>query len=293
MIKISVPATCANIGPGFDIFGMAVEFYNYIWIEESEHFSLSIEGEGKDILPKTKENLMVKALTTVYTESLDNLSIRFQNNIPLARGLGSSATAIVGGLFAGNFLSGEKYSKEELLELAIKIEGHPDNVTPAVLGGFTISYREESKNRSVKIIPPDFDIYLIIPPYVLETEKMRKVLPDTYQREDVIFNMARTSLVTLAVLNGDFSLLKEVLFDRVHEPYRGKFIKGYFELKRILLKENIACAISGSGPTISCFSVSKEKDLKAKIKGYMKELNIEGKIIRTSPSIDGVKIETV
>ncbi len=290
MIKVSIPATCANIGPGFDVFGMALDFYNYIWIDERDKFSLEIEGEGRDLLPEDKTNLMIKSLSSVYKGNIDKLSIRFQNNIPLARGLGSSATAIVGGLFAGNELSGRPYSREELLDMAIEIEGHPDNVTPAVLGGFTISYRVDNEIRSVKIIPPDFNIYLVIPDYELETEKMRKALPDLYKREDVVFNVAHASLVTIAFLNGDFSLLQEALLDRVHEPYRGKYIKGYFELRdRVLKNDEGVCVISGSGPTISCFS--EKEDMKDRLEMYVNELGIGGRIIKTRPSIEGVRVE--
>ncbi len=292
MIKISVPATCANIGPGFDVFGMALDFYNYIWIDEGDGFSLDIEGEGRALLPKDKTNLMIKSLSSVYKGNIDKLSVRFQNNIPLARGLGSSATAIVGGLFAGNELSGRPYSKEELLNMAIEIEGHPDNVTPAVLGGFTLSYRMGNEIRSVKIVPPDFDIYLVIPNYELETEKMRKALPDTYKREDVVFNVAHASLVTIAFLNGDFSLLKEALSDRIHEPYRGKYIKGYFKLRERVLKNNEGvCVISGSGPTISCFS--EREDMKNRLEIYMDELGMEARVVKTRPSTEGVKVEKI
>ncbi len=291
MIKISIPATCANIGPGFDVFGMALEFSNYIEVEKSTQFSISVEGEGKGKLPETEENLAIKALKAVYKGDLNQFSIRFKNNIPLARGLGSSATAIVGGLVAGNLLSGEPYSEEELLKLAIEIEGHPDNVTPAMLGGFTISYKVESNFRSVKIIPPEFYVYLIIPDYELETEKMRSVLPDAYKREDVIYNIARSSLIVTAFLNGDISLLDEALSDRIHEPYRGKFIKGYFEIKNLLsIHKEGACAISGSGPTISCFS--ERDDLDEKLTKYMRDLGITGKLIKTKPSPEGVRVES-
>ncbi len=291
MIRISIPATCANIGPGFDVFGMALEFSNSIEIEKSTQFSIFIEGEGKGVLPETEENLAIKALRTIYKGDLNQFSIRFKNKIPLARGLGSSATAIVGGLVAGNLLSGEPYSEEELLKMAIEIEGHPDNVTPAMLGGFTISYKVENAFRSVKIIPPEFYVYLIIPGYKLETERMRSVLPDTYKREDIIYNVARASLVVTAFLNGDISLLKEAISDRIHEPYRGKFIKGYFELRDLLLRDGSGvCAISGSGPTISCFS--ERDDLDKKLTQYMEDLEISGKLIKTKPSLEGVKIES-
>lgn len=293
MIKVSVPATCANIGPGFDVFGMALGLYNYIWIEdESNGFSLEIEGEGADVLPNTSENLMVKAFTSIYKGDLGKFSIRFQNNIPLARGLGSSATAIIGGLFAANTLLGNIYTKEELLERAISIEGHPDNVTPSVLGGFTISYKVGGKYKNIRIDPPDLYVYLIIPDYKLETEKMRRVLPDAYKREDVIYNISRASLVVSAFLRDDFSLLLDALFDKIHEPYRGKFINGYFELKDNLYREgNSICTISGSGPTISCFS--KKDNLEDLIKEYIVKYNMKAKIIKTNPSMYGVKVETL
>ncbi len=291
MIKISIPATCANIGPGFDVFGMALEFSNYIEIKESKKFSLSIEGEGKNVLPENEENLMIKALRSVYKGNLDRFSIHFQNNIPLARGLGSSATAIVGGLVAGNFLSGEPYTIDDLLKMAIEIEGHPDNVTPAMLGGFTISYKVENDFRSVKIVPPAFNVYLVIPDYELKTEEMRKALPSAYNREDVVFSVAHASLVVTAFLNGDFSLLKEALCDKIHEPYRGKFINGYFALRELLLeKDEGICSISGSGPTISCFS--ERDDLLENLEEYMKELGITGRVIKTRSSVEGVKIES-
>ena len=289
MIKVKVPATCANIGPGFDVLGLALDLYNEIEVYESSQFSISIQGEGKKILPKNESNLIISSFKKIYRGNINNVKFDIKNNIPLARGLGSSASAIIGGLVLGNILEGEPYTKENLLKLAIEIEGHPDNVTPALFGGLTLSYKINNQYKNIKIVPPKFFVYLIIPDFKLSTASMREVLPNMYEREDIVYNLSRISLLMYSFLSKDFSFIFDALSDKVHEPYRGKFIPGYFKLKEELHKKReAACVISGSGPTIACFS--DNSNLESRINIIMDQVGISGRLIKTTPSTMGINI---
>lgn len=259
MIRIAVPATSANLGVGFDSFGLAIELYNYFEVELSDCWQF----ENFEERFANEENLFIVA----YKLTLEKLGIKnqcckvkIQSNIPVCRGLGSSASLIVGGIFAANALNGNLLSKKEVLELATILEGHPDNAAPAIYGGLCICGKANDEiivlNKTVNDL---WHIGLWIPDFELSTELARGVLPTQYSRKDVITNVSSAVLAIEALEKGESTLISTIMNDTIHEPYRQKLIKGFDEAKSYALSLGVdAFIISGSGST--CLSISK-KDL--------------------------------
>lgn len=281
-ITIKVPATSANCGPGFDSLGFACNLYNFFTFEitSNEGLSLEVIGEGKDLLTASSENLAFLSFFTIWNKkSKDKIGLKLtmENNIPLSRGLGSSSTAIVAGLMAANELTGKTFSKEELLEFATNIEGHPDNVAPAIFGNFTISYIDElSKNAKSIIIVPKKKIKFvaIVPNTSLSTKKAREVLPTTISHEDAIFNVSRASVLITSLLTGDFKHLAVGLEDKLHQPYRLSLIKcSSLVFKRAKELGAYGTTISGAGSTLMVYLPVNidAKEFGENIISYLKE----------------------
>jgi len=255
MIKITTPATTANMGPGFDCVGMAFQLYNTLYIEESNCFL--IENRSGQPIPLDKSNLIHTTIENFYRNRGTNppcLHMIQQDNIPLARGLGSSAACIVTGLMAANELSGAGLNRGELLQTAARLEGHPDNVAPAFLGGVVIGVMDKGELFSCKLCVPELEALafaVIIPDFPLLTEQARKILPESYTRRDVVFNASRTALLTAALTCSRFDLLKTAMQDAVHQPYRSKIIPGMDAIFDECLSQGaLGVFLSGAGPTL-------------------------------------------
>lgn len=277
MVRVQVPATSANLGPGFDTLGMALQLYNIIEMEEvNGNTVIEVEGEGAEEISKDSSNIVFKAAQSVFKQANyepKGLRIKLINNIPIARGLGSSAAAIVGGIVAANFVSGEKLTEKEMLSMATSIEGHPDNVAPALLGGIVVSAMADDEVRYLKIAPPNnLKCVVAIPDFLLSTSAAREVLPQSISLNDAIFNISRASLLVGAFINGDLSLLSVAMDDKLHQPYRCSLIPG---MKKVFAAAKLAgakgVALSGAGPTLIAFT-DKNSELIAKV---MKETFIE------------------
>lgn len=268
MYKITVPATTANMGPGFDCIGMAFQMYNTLEIEEREK-GLLIEnrsGPGFDI-PTDESNLIYQTIRHFYDETgkkLPGLRMIQRDTIPLTRGLGSSAACIVAGLLAANALSGAGLSREDLIDLAAHIEGHPDNSTPAFVGGMVIGAMTDKKLEYIRIdslSAAGLGFAVMIPDFPLETKKARSVLPDMLSRQDAVFNASRTALLTAAMMSGDYDRLWTATEDRLHQPYRMKIIPG---MESIFQKAGEygakAVFLSGAGPTLIAVTQHTDKE---------------------------------
>ncbi len=267
MIKVRVPATTANLGPGFDTLGLSLDLYNQIEVEEIEEgLEIEVVGYGKNELPINEDNLLYKAMVRVFEATTyypQGIKLRLINRIPLARGLGSSAAAIVGGLVSANRLVGDILTKEELLHLAVEIEGHPDNVAPALLGGIVLSTIKDGDVSYKKIDPPKIKAVLCIPDYQLSTAKAREILPEKVSFDDALFNISHTGLLVAGFLTNDYQLISQGLDDRLHQPYRQKLIPGLTELLKDELLQELALGItlSGAGPTIVTFTLKEEEKI--------------------------------
>lgn len=253
---IRIPGSSANLGPGFDCFGIGWQVHNYIEFIPSD--TLKISGCPEEF--QNTENLAYLGYAAVldYAKIADKaVEIKFlDSNIPVSRGLGSSAALIVGGAVAANELHSLNLSKQQLLEIATPIEGHPDNIAPSIFGGFTVSVMEGDKVISIPC-PVSNKLYFtaLIPDFKLSTELARSVLPLNYSKADAVFNVSRASLLIKALEHGDAELIKIAVNDKIHQPYRTELICGYDRAEELALSLG-ACSvcISGAGPTILCIS---------------------------------------
>jgi homoserine kinase len=256
-VKVKVPASTSNIGPGFDCLGMALRLHNELVVEmhsEDGPPVVEIRDEGARSLPKDRSNLMVRAAAAVIAGRFSNrLVFKAVNRIPLARGLGSSAAAIVAGIFAANrLLETSPLTDEQLFACAVALEGHPDNVAPAIKGGVTLSIKERQGVRNLALKHHrDLTAVVCIPELQLETAKARAVLPDTISREAAVENVSRAMLLASAIERGRWEDLAAAMGDRLHQPYRAPLIPGLQDvLQAALAVGTCGAALSGSGPSV-------------------------------------------
>ena len=272
-VSYKVPATTANLGPGFDCLGLALPIYNIITIEETVMPSTGIEVnvmkdfenaeliEELDSIPNDKDNIVYKAVEILYNlvgQDPSEIKINIKSSIPIAKGLGSSASVIVGGLMAANDLLGNPADEAALLSIATEAEGHPDNVVPAILGGLVMSSMEDDGSVIYRRLdwPEDWHITVCIPDFELATNISRSVLPEKVPMEDAKFNARRLAMLIHAIDTVDAKLMKSALEDKLHQPYREKLIPGFKEIKEALKHEEnvLGTVISGAGPSIVIFS---------------------------------------
>jgi homoserine kinase len=268
-VTVTVPATTANLGPGFDCIGAALTLYNQFkftrldlspsWRgKETGVVTIDVRGEEADRVDTSADNLLYKAFLNFYQHlgrTPPPVQIEIELGVPFARGLGSSATAIVGGLVGANQLAGELLDDVELMNLAIAMEGHPDNVVPALLGGCRLSASAEEAMEEWQVcdIPWHSDIVPVvaIPNFELSTQEARRVLPSNYSRADAIFNIAHLGLLLRGLETGEGDWLRASLDDRIHQPYRQTLIPGYEAVRTAALALGAyGMVISGAGPTL-------------------------------------------
>ncbi len=260
MIRVRVPATTANLGPGFDAVGLAVRIHNTLTLEAGERPEIEIRGEGEQTLPRDASHLGYRAALAVVERAQGRsprpraFRIVQHNQIPLARGLGSSAAAIVGGAVAANALLGGPLDSQALLDLATELEGHPDNVAPALLGGAVVCARTPGGVRWMRLVPPRLPVVLAVPDYAVSTEEARRLLPQQVPFADAVFNVTRTALLIAALTAGRADLFDEATRDRLHQPYRERLIPGLAQVFDAARRAGAyGVALSGSGPAVVAF----------------------------------------
>lgn len=260
-VTVQVPATTANCGSGFDCLGIALSYYNTFEFKilPEKKFRVIVQGEGQDVFAPDRSNLAIESLLQVFKKyrlpQPQGIALTMHNNIPLARGLGSSSSAIVAGVLAGDKLAGTKLSKQDILTLANEIEGHPDNVAPAIFGGVTLSYTHEGLAYSHRVnCPKVFKPVVVVPKLRLETKLARSVLPQQVTLADAIFNMSRAALFVNCLQNGHLELLSHALEDKLHQPYRAALIPHMHEVFAVAVQNGAyGAAISGAGSTLIAF----------------------------------------
>ncbi len=262
-VTVIVPATTANLGPGFDCIGAALTLYNRMTFSvlssgvtpETSAVQITVTGRDADGVSTDASNLAYQSFVKLYQhldQSPPPVQIKIEIDVPLARGLGSSATAIVGGLLGANGLAGTPLSLTEVMQLAITIEGHPDNVVPALLGNCQLSVKHE-KTWEICPIPWHSSIVPVvaIPNFELSTAEARQVLPTSYSKADAIFNTAHFGLLLRGLETGNRQWLQVALADRIHQPYRQSLIQGYETVQTAALDAGaMGVVISGAGPTL-------------------------------------------
>ncbi len=278
-LLIKVPATTANLGAGFDTLGLALTLYNEFYIEKSS--SIEIETVPKNLwLEKLENNLFIQVLKSVFDylgNSFNGVKVKQINNVPVARGLGSSATAIVAGIITGFSLNGKEPTDEDFFKIAYKFEPHPDNLVPAWKGGFVTALIDKGKTYYNQIyFPEDLKAVVVIPEFELSTEDARKVLPDKISLSDGIFNVQRVALFISALQNKRYDLLKIAMDDRFHQPYRKKLIPNFDKVIENAYSEGaLGVSLSGAGSTILALADNNFEEIgKAMVKGF-EEANIK------------------
>lgn len=253
MIKIKIPATSANLGAGYDSLGLALDFYNQVNMEESDSIDIkSLDGVS---IPTDKTNLIYKSASDLFKvcgKTLKGLKLEQTNNIPMARGLGSSSACIVAGLVGANTLLKNPLNTDDLVDIAAQIEGHPDNTAPALLGGIVTAVFDGKKVHWVKQeVYTKLKFVAIIPDFELKTDKARACIPKEISHKDAVYNLSRAALFSASLLTGKFENLRTAVHDRLHQPYRMELIPRCRDVFDIAYNHGAyGVYISGAGPAV-------------------------------------------
>ena len=276
-VTIRVPATTANLGPGFDAFGCALSLYTDVTFEETEY---GLEITGCDEAYTGPDNLAYVSYCAVLAsmnEEVRGVKIHIDAQIPICRGLGSSAALLVAGAMGANVLRGNKLSTQGLLNITNAMEGHPDNLAPAFYGGLTASMVDNGLPVTVNFpLHPDWEFLALVPDFDLPTTLARSVLPEQLGRADAIYNIAHGALVLKALELGDEKLLRTAMQDRLHQKYRKKLISDYDKIEALVRTTGAAFCLSGAGPTLLC--ITQDPNLEEKLQkklSYITQANWE------------------
>jgi homoserine kinase len=295
MIKVRVPATTANMGPGFDVFGMALQYYNEIEFEEIEQ-GYEFYSEGKETDIPIKENLIINSFLKIlrkYNYEIKGFRINISKaKIPLSRGMGSSSSCIVAAIVAANTFLGNILSKEDIIKEATEIEGHPDNVVPAFLGGMVISTMVEKQviHSSVKI-PESLRMVVMIPDFKTSTEEARQVLPRNYSREDCVYNISRAALLINALNNNELDKLRVAMGDKIHQEYRKTLINNAGDIfEKSEEFGALSEFVSGSGPTLMAIIHKDNLEFVDKMGTFLSTLENKWEIHLLKPDFGGTVV---
>lgn len=297
MLEVIVPATSANIGPGYDCLGIALNLYNKFYFEEIDE-GIIIENKEKEYI--NEDNMVYQSMLYFFEKVKPSIipkgiKIKIVDEIPICRGLGSSATCIVAGLMGANYLSKSNLNKEEILKLATEIEGHPDNVAPAIYGNMIVSFMENEKiyHDTIKV-PKHLRFCALIPDFELSTEKARAVLPKTIDHKDGVFNISRATLLVTAFMNNNLELLKVACKDKFHQEYRSPLINDYDKIVSYSNKLNcLGTFLSGAGPTIMSLTYDDDKYFLPKMKSYLSTLDDKWQIKDLHCDYNGVVLNII
>jgi homoserine kinase len=302
-VLVKVPATTANVGPGFDALGLALNLWNETEFSTTNDGKIvvEVEGEGKGILPIDENNAVASAALQIYKQAekpCPGLRIHCLNRVPLGSGLGSSSTALLTGMLGANALLGNLLTDEEVLKLAIETEGHPDNVAPAMLGGLVASIVYEDRVISLKLPAranrSPIHVTIVLPDFDFPTKQARAILPKQVERKDAIYNISRAILVTEALRTGDLDLLGKAMSDALHQPYRIPLIPGaQAAMNAARHAGTAAVALSGAGPSLIAFSSKEDPAVGAAMKLAFAEAGLTARIFELSTSYEGAEVTFV
>jgi homoserine kinase len=300
-LRVRVPATTANLGPGFDALGLALDLWNEteFTVHADNRIIVRVTGEGADVLPSDEHNLVVQAALHVFEQAGERppgLQIDCRNRIPLASGMGSSAAAVLTGVLGANALLSGRFDQQALLKLAVQMEGHPDNVAPALLGGLVVCL-VDGEGVHARQLPPrenrhPINITLVLPEFDFPTQGARSVLPAQVDRSDAVFNLSRAVLVAEGLCNGDLDLLAMAMEDRLHQPYRLPLIPGALEAMEAARSAGAAAvALSGAGPSLASFSAQHNPAIGESMQRAFAAEGLSARVFELMPSQAGAKVE--
>ena len=307
LIRVKAPATTANLGPGYDCLGLALDVWNSLEVEtlgEGETIGsgepvVEISGEGAGELGTGRDNLVYRSMEFLFNEAgqeMPVVRIRCENEIPLARGMGSSAAAIAGGLVAANVICSQDFTANDLLEMAATIEGHPDNVAAAVMGGMQLVIVDETDDGrrlfAVPVnVPPELRAVVFVPDVRIATEDARAVLPEMVSMADAVHNMGRVGLLVAGMATNHLEYLAIATQDRLHQPYR----QPLFPAMKVIFKAALDAGalgvfLSGSGSTILALTQGREMTVAYEMAEAARQACVEGNVRVTQPSVRGAHI---
>jgi homoserine kinase len=300
-VSVRIPATSANLGPGFDSLGLAFALYNELKLEISDADSLEVEGEGADQLQKSPQTIAHQAAHRVFQSlqlTITGVHLSLSNQIPLARGLGSSSAAIVGGIVAANEWARQNenraLSRQQLVDLATEIEGHPDNVAPALMGGLVVAAMGEEHIPAIQVPVSRFPRFSVwIPETELATKTARGVLPANYSCADAIFNLSRAALLVGALATGDFSALSEALRDKIHQDYRAPLVPGFAAISAAAQGAGAyGVTLSGAGPSILAWMPEESTPIVEAMRKAASDEGLKGRVLELEVDTQGCRISS-
>ena len=261
-----MPASSANLGPGFDALGLALSRYLKCRFRRADQLAIRVSGREAELIPTGESNLIWQTALTVAQhtgEPMPPVELEIHNEIPLGKGLGSSAAALTAGVILADCMLGLKWKNLRILDEAARIEGHPDNVAACVLGSIVASAIDSSgMTRAVRLeFPERFQVGVVVPDFALPTHEARAALPQSYSRADAVFNVQRSALLIAALATGTVSAFPAALEDRMHQPYRMKLVPGLEEILRLRAPGLLGCCLSGAGPSVLVFFEQGHEDV--------------------------------
>lgn len=264
-IIVRVPATSANLGPGFDSLAMALTLYNTVTLIPDTYFRLDIRGEGEQWLPRSRNNLVARTVDKFFARigrDTPEFALQLNNQIPMTGGIGSSSAALVGALLAANALAGSPLDQSGLLEIACEEEGHPDNVSAALVGGFIVSVMDEGRPVVTSIpVPEHLRIVTLIPGFSISTSKARDILTPRVSRRDAVFNLSRTALFVTAMQQGRLDFLRVATQDRLHQPQREQLFPAMPDILQAALDAGaVGSFLSGAGSALVAMTVADDQE---------------------------------
>jgi homoserine kinase len=297
-VRVRIPATTANCGPGFDTLGIACTLYNEVELElagSAGFVQIQVIGDGADTLPTNERNLVLRSVRMVLDkvgEKQTGIRLSLLNAIPLSRGLGSSSAAIVGGLVAANAIVGNPFSQAEILDMATVMEGHPDNVAPALYGGFTISVMQDAQVSCLRLpLPNELKLVVCIPDFRLSTHKARQAIPPSVPHKDAVYNVSRAALLVGALAAGRLEYLSEALGDKLHQPYRAPLIPGMLQVFSAGKKAGaLGVAMSGAGPSLMAYTVEQPEAVGAAMVAAFAAEQITSRYLCLKVDYEGAKV---
>lgn len=293
--RVRVPASSANLGPGFDALGLALGVYLDCKFRPSERLAITVKGRDAESISTGEDNLIWQTALAVardVTRTLQPIELDIVNDIPLGKGLGSSAAALTAGVVIADQLLGLEWDAHRILDEAARIEGHPDNVAACVLGSIVASAIDSAGvARAVRIpLPAQFGIGIVVPDFILPTSEARRVLPANYSREDTVFNVQRSALLIAALAMGDTSAFPAALEDRMHQPYRACLVPGLEEMTQLRMPGLLGCALSGAGPSIVVFYERGNEAVCGRVRDIFKSNGHESEVLHANIAEHGYEL---
>ena len=300
-VTVTVPATTANLGPGFDCLGLALNLHNTVTFRPAERgLQVTVAGEGAEAIPTDESNLVFRAAQQLFAlvgRKPAGLIIEQNNCIPASSGLGSSASAVVAGLAGANALLDAGLSQAALLDMAAGMEGHADNVAPAILGGLVLSNSlnqpgEPARFHTEQIPTPGYNVVLVLPDVALLTRDARALLPNQISRADAIFNISRMGLLIRALMVGNYEKLALAMQDRLHQPYRTPLIPGFQAAVRAAQGHGaVATALSGAGPSLIAFCQTNHQQIATDIQAAFSAAGISSRSWLLKSDANGCRVQ--